>query len=458
MIKTGQNYFNHMKNTILYIPIIFLFAGKSLCKAESKNPNFLLILVDDLGYGDLSCQGATDLHTPNIDSLFNMGIKFTNFYSNSTVSSPTRAALMTGCYPDLVGVPGVIRTHEENNWGYFSTRSVTLPEILKKSGYTTALIGKWHLGLESPNLPNERGFDFFHGFLGDMMDDYWTHLRHNTNYMRLNEKVINPKGHATDIFTDWTIEYINKSKKDQPFFLYLAYNAPHFPIHPPEEWIDRVKKREKNVTEKRAKNIALIEHLDFNIGRLIETLNKNRLMENTIVVFISDNGGHLPSGASNGKLRGGKQDMFEGGIKVPACMVWKNKISPRSQTNVLGATMDIFPTFGQIANAKINHKIDGMSLFPFLFTDGGKQENNIEREIFFMRREGGEYGGLCYYAVCKGEYKLLQNNPFENFELYNIKKDPYENVKITNMPEKYKELKNLLARHIQKSGSVPWQK
>ncbi|MEN6324436.1 MAG: sulfatase-like hydrolase/transferase [Proteiniphilum sp.] len=447
-----------MKNTILYIPIIFLFIGKNYCKAENKNPNFLLILVDDLGYGDLSCQGATDLHTPNIDSLFNMGIKFTNFYSNSTVSSPTRAALMTGCYPDLVGVPGVIRTHEEDNWGYFSPQSVTLPEILKKSGYTTALIGKWHLGLSSPNLPNERGFDFFHGFLGDMMDDYWTHLRHNTNYMRLNEKEINPKGHATDIFTDWAIEYISKSKKNQPFFLYLAYNAPHFPIQPPEEWIDKVKAREKNVTEKRAKNIALIEHLDSNIGRLIESLNKNRLMENTIVVFVSDNGGHLPSGASNGKLRGGKQDMFEGGIKVPACMVWKNKISPQSQTNVLSTTMDIFPTFGQIANAKINHKIDGMSLFPFLFTGVEKQENNSEREIFFMRREGGEYGGLCYYAVRKGEYKLLQNNPFENYGLYNIKNDPYEKEKITNMPEKYKELKNLLARHIQKSGSVPWQK
>lgn len=447
-----------MKNTILYIPIIFLFAGKSFCKAENKKPNFLLILVDDLGYGDLSCQGATDLHTPNIDSLFTMGIKFTNFYSNSTVSSPTRAALMTGCYPDLVGVPGVIRTHEENNWGYFSPQSVTLPEILKKSGYTTAIIGKWHLGLESPNLPNERGFDFFHGFLGDMMDDYWTHLRHNTNYMRLNEKVINPKGHATDIFTDWAVEYISKSKKNQPFFLYLAYNAPHFPIQPPEEWIDKVKAREKNVTEKRAKNIALIEHLDFNIGRLIETLNKNRLMENTVVVFVSDNGGHLPSGASNGKLRGGKQDMFEGGIKVPACMVWKNKISPRSQTNVLSATMDIFPTFVQIANAKINHQIDGMSLFPFLFTGVETEENNSEREIFFMRREGGEYGGLCYYAVRKGEYKLLQNKPFENFELYNVNKDPYEKEKIANMPEKYKELKSLLTRHIQKSGSVPWQK
>jgi arylsulfatase A-like enzyme len=137
-------------------------------------------------------------------------------------------------------------------------------------------------------------------------------------------------------------------------------------------------------------------------------------------------------------------------------MVWKNKISPRSQTNVLSATMDIFPTFGQISNAKISHKIDGMSLFPFLFSDIEKQNN--EREIFFMRREGGEYGGLCYYSVRKGEYKLLQNSPFENYELYNINKDPYEKEKIANMPEKYKELKSLLTRHIQKSGSVPWQK
>ena len=167
---------------------------------EKQPPNIVVILVDDLGYGDLSINGGKDIHTPHIDKLFDKGMKFTNFYANCTVSSPTRASLLTGMYPDISGVPGVIRTHEEDNWGYLREDLPTLPDMLKKAGYNTAIIGKWHLGLASPNLPNERGFDFFHGFLGDMMDDYWTHLRFGNNYMRLNEKEIKPTGHATDVF------------------------------------------------------------------------------------------------------------------------------------------------------------------------------------------------------------------------------------------------------------------
>ena len=144
-------------------------------------PNVLVILADDLGFGDLTCQGSTDMQTPHIDKIFREGMRFTNFYANSTVCSPTRASLLTGRYPDMVGVPGVIRTHEDDSWGYLSPGVSLLPEKLKKKGYKTALIGKWHLGLEAPNLPNLRGFDFFHGFLGDMMDDYFTHLRHGNN-------------------------------------------------------------------------------------------------------------------------------------------------------------------------------------------------------------------------------------------------------------------------------------
>jgi len=209
-----------------------------------QRPNILVILADDLGFGDLSYQGATDMKTINIDRIFSEGMHFTNFYANSTVSSPTRASLLTGCYPDLVGVPGVIRTHEDNSWGFLSPDVSLISEKLKKNGYETALIGKWHLGLEAPNLPNLRGFDYFHGFLGDMMDDYYTHLRHGINYMRLNDKVVNPEGHATDVFTDWALDYLSTRKKDaNPFFMYLAYNAPHDPVQPPDEWVQKVKKR-----------------------------------------------------------------------------------------------------------------------------------------------------------------------------------------------------------------------
>jgi arylsulfatase A-like enzyme len=182
------------------------WAGRS----SSGRPNVLVILVDDLGYGDLSSYGATDLQTPNIDGLVTSGMRFESFYANCPVCSPTRAALLTGRYPDLVGVPGVIRTHITDNWGYLFPQAILLSQVLKRAGYHTAIVGKWHLGLAAPNTPNERGFDHFHGFLGDMMDDYYNHRRHGFNYMRLDEKEIDPEGHATDLFTQWAIDYLRE--------------------------------------------------------------------------------------------------------------------------------------------------------------------------------------------------------------------------------------------------------
>jgi len=446
-------------NRILVSITAFFFSISAfgMTSAEkAARPNILLILVDDLGYGDLSCQGGKDIHTPNIDQLFSNGMRFTNFYANCTVCSPTRAALMTGCYPDMVGVPGVIRTKENDNWGYFSPDAVTLPDMMKTAGYHTAIIGKWHLGLESPNTPNEHGFDFFHGFLGDMMDDYWTHRREGFNYMRLNDKEIDPEGHATDIFTEWAVDYLaDPNRKQNPFFLYLAYNAPHFPIQPPEDWLEKVKKREGGISEKRAKNVAFVEHLDAGIGRVIEALKKNGQYENTLIIFTSDNGGHLPSAASNGILRGGKQEMYEGGIKVPACMVWYGVFPKGSVSNQLSLTMDFFPTLCAIAGQDIAHRIDGMNLLPVILDQ--KQET-ADRTVYFMRREGGIYGGLCYYAIRKGNYKLLQNTPYEPLQLFDIVNDPLEKSQLDADAAPFGELKYELSQHIRRSGTIPWQK
>lgn len=423
---------------------------------NKDKPNILFILTDDLGYGDLSCQGGNDIKTPNIDRLFSKGVRFSNFYANCTVCSPTRASLMTGCYPDMVGVPGVIRTDENNNWGYFDPSAITLPEMLKRIGYQTAIIGKWHLGLTSPNVPNERGFDYFHGFLGDMMDDYWTHLREGNNYMRENRTIINPQGHATDIFTEWSIDYINqKSKEDEPFFLYLAYNAPHFPIQPPEEWIEKVKKREKNIANKRAKNVAFVEHLDYNVGKVIQALEESGQFENTVIIFSSDNGGHLPSGASNGDLRGGKQDMYEGGIKVPTCMVWSGNVGTGTTCENLGLTMDFYPTICEIAGLAVTHQIDGINLLPGIWSKGRNEENS--RMVYFMRREGGIYGGLSYYAVRQGNYKLVQNTPYEKLQLFDIKSDPREENPLSHDLVQFQELKYGLSQHIRKAGAIPWE-
>jgi arylsulfatase A-like enzyme len=431
-------------------------SGASARGKTTNRPNIFMILVDDLGYGDLSSYGAKDMRTPNIDKLMASGMRFDNFYANCPVCSPTRASLLTGRYPDLVGVPGVIRTHLTNNWGYLAPQAVLLPKLLSRAGYHTAMIGKWHLGLESPNTPNERGFDHFQGFLGDMMDDYYNHRRHGNNYMRLNNKEIDPKGHATDLFSQWSVDYINSRKNAaQPFFLYLAYNAPHTPIQPPADWIKRIKNRENNISDKRAKLVALIEHLDDGIGRVITALKNSRQSSNTLVIFTSDNGGQLSVGANNGTLRAGKQDMYEGGIREPMCAVWPDKIESRSRSSRLALTMDLYPTICDAAGADITHKIDGRSILPTLL---GRNQPEEDRFLFWVRREGGRYGGRAYYAARYGDYKLVQNSPFEPLELYNLKDDPMEQNPLGKKHKMYQRLFTALRNHIIEAGAVPWEK
>ncbi len=426
-------------------------------QSMQQKPNVLFILTDDLGYGDLSSYGASDLKTPNIDNLVNSGVRFDSFYANCPVCSPTRASVLTGMYPDMVGVPGVIRTHQRDSFGYLSSNAVLLPEVLKTAGYETALIGKWHLGLESPNTPIEHGFDYFHGFLGDMMDDYWTHRRHNINYMRLDDKEIDPKGHATDLFTEWSIDYIKEhAKSDKPFFLYLGYNAPHGPIQPPEEWLNRVKSRNPGIDNKRAGIVALIEHLDDRIGMVIDTLKSSGIYENTLIIFTSDNGGDIPAGASNAPLFGGKGQMFEGGIRVPMCAVWKGKINPATKSDRVAMTMDFFPTICEAVGAHFNNEIDGKSMLGSLL---GKDDGDDERFLFWVRREGGlRYCGQSFYAVRYKNWKLLQNTPFEPLKLYNLDNDPYEQNPLPDNSEEYRKLFFELQKHIIRTGAVPWQK
>ena len=425
---------------------------------QGRKPNILLILVDDLGYGDLSSYGGANLQTPHIDKLTTSGVRFENFYANCPVCSPTRASVMTGRYPDMVGVPGVIRTHPMSNFGFLSSHAVMLPEALGAAGYDTAIVGKWHLGLESPNTPNERGFDYFHGFLGDMMDDYYTHRRHDINYMRLNDQVIDPEGHATDLFSEWSVDYVkNQAESERPFFLYLAYNAPHTPIQPPAEWLERVKDREPGIDEKRAKLVALIEHMDDGIGRVMTALEESGVSGNTLVIFTSDNGGQLNIGASNGSLNGGKGQMYEGGIKEPMCAVWPGHIDAGSHSGRVALTMDFFPTICEAAGVGFDHEIDGRSILPDMLGKSGIESD--ERPLFWVRREGGpNYGGQAFYAARCGDWKLLQNTPFEPLRLYNLADDPQEENPLDAKHEQYRMVFAELQKHIIRTGAVPWQK
>jgi len=442
----------------ILLALCALFINQSLIHANNEKPNVVLILVDDLGYGDLSSYGAKDMSTPHIDALMKAGTRFDQFYANCTVCTPTRASLLTGRYPDIVGTPGVIRQSKIRTWGHFRPNGPTLPALLKKGGYHTALVGKWHLGYESPNIPNDRGFDLFHGFLGDMMDDYYTHMRGGVNWMRHNENEIKAEGHATEVFTDWAIDYITerKEKANKPFFLYLAYNAPHFPIQPPKEWKEKVMKRESGIEEARGANVAFVEHLDHEIGRLIKSINDLGLSKDTLIIFSSDNGGSLKYAQSNLPLRGGKQDHWEGGICVPTCVVWPEKIPAGKRSIIPGMTMDFLPTICEIAGVKVEQEIDGQSLAS-VWLQGAS--GDPERTMIWVRREGNPKNqGRAYYAIRQGDWKLLQNNAFEPMQMVNLKKDPFEKNPKPAKGEIAKKLSVKLMEHIQEAGKIPWQK
>ncbi len=443
------------------ITVTILVVLNSIGMAHSAGkewPNFVLIFADDLGYGDVSTYQASDAQTPHIDRLAKEGLLFTSMRANCTVCSPSRAALLTGLYPDRVGVPGVIRTHPKDSWGYFDPKVPTLANHLKKAGYHTALIGKWHLGLESPNLPNERGFDFFHGFLGDMMDNYTTHLRHGNNYMRRNRDVIRPAGHATDLFTEWAVDYLKGRAKAgaKPFFLYLAYNAPHFPMEPPAAWLDRVKDRAPGMDSKRALSVALVEHLDDAVGRVMRALKQSGLDRDTLVVFTADNGGSVPHAQRNNPWRGGKQDHYDGGLRVPFAARWPGRVEAGARTDYTGLNFDLFPTFLQLAGAKIPPGLDARNLVPVL--EGRSPAE--PRDLYFVRREGGiVYGGKSYEALIRGDWKLMQNDPWSPMELYNLKADPQEKTNLASQNrQKHNELANALREQIQRAGSIPWRK
>jgi arylsulfatase A-like enzyme len=425
--------------------------------AAASRPNFLLIVADDLGYGDVSAYGAADVRTPHLDQLSAEGMLFTTMRSNSTVCSPTRAALLTGRHPDRVGVPGVIRTDPADSWGYLDPAVRTLGDELRAAGYATGLIGKWHLGLASPNTPNERGFDHFHGFLGDMMDSHTTHLRHGQNYLRLNGATITAEGHSTDLFTQWAGKWLRDraGARDKPFFLCLAYTAPHFPIEPPAEWMERVRQRDPGLDEKRARNVAFVEHLDDAVGRVLSTLGEAGLADDTIVVFTSDNGGSLPHAQSNSPWRGGKQSHYDGGLRVPFVVRWPGQTTAGVCSEYAGQVFDVFPTFLEAAGAVVPADLDAVSLLPVL--RGGALHG--PRDLYFVRREGGTaYGGKSYEALIRGEWKLLQNDPYSALELYNLRDDPRETTNLAAArSDVVKELAAAVRGHVQRAGAVPWQ-
>ncbi|MEM9588879.1 MAG: sulfatase-like hydrolase/transferase [Planctomycetota bacterium] len=459
MISLIASPWRHSAVTLTLVFSVCLTPAIARSEPASR-PNVILILADDLGYGDVGYQGAPDVLTPNLDRLASQGMTFTQMRANCTVCSPTRAAIMTMRYADRVGVPGVIRTKPESSFGFLAPGIPTIADRLREGGYHTGIVGKWHLGLESPNTPNERGFDHFHGFLGDMMDDYYHHRRHGNNYMRLNDQVIEPKGHATDLFSQWAIDYVTERSKqpEQPFFLYLAFNAPHFPIQPPEDWLQRVRERAPELSEKRSKNVAFVEHLDDAVGRLMTQLDKLELTGNTIVAFTSDNGGSLAHAQRNLPWRDGKQSHYDGGLKVPCLFRYPGHVKAGGRSDYAGLTFDLSATFLEFAGLPPSAGSDAVGLKGIL-SGGPTPSPTKPRTLYFVRREGNaRYVGHAYHALVRGKWKLMQNNPFEPLELYDLDTDPKETTDVIGQfPKVAAELKRALSAQIQKGGQVPWQ-
>jgi arylsulfatase A-like enzyme len=276
--------------------------------------------------------------------------------------------------------------------------------------------------------------------------------------MRRNQEVIQPSGHATELFTQWACDYIQeRSKEKQPFFLYLAYNAPHAPIQPPADYLARVKARVPSMKPKRAGLVALVEHLDDNIGKVLAKLDALHLSNDTLVIFGSDNGGALEHGSHNTPWRAGKQDHYEGGLCVPFAIRFPSVVKPGSVSLYQGQNFDIFPTCLELAGVQHPEGIDAQSLLPIL---KGEKMETPKRELYVVRREGNpKYCGKSYEAiVCEG-WKLMQNDPFSPLELYNLNEDPGET---TNCLSSEKVRANAMGKrlqwHIQQGGVTPWQK
>ena len=424
----------------------------------AEKPNFLIIYTDDQGYGDTSMYGKKGIETPNMDRIAKEGMLFTRMRANCTVCTPSRAALITGIYADRAGAPGVIRNERSRSWGYLSPEVPTIADELNKLGYHTALVGKWHLGTAAPNLPNDRGFALFHGFLGDMMNDYYHHKRGGVNWLRKNKEVVEENGtHATNLFTNWADAYLKdrSTRKDEPFFLFLAYNAPHFPIQPPKEWVEKVKKREPSMSEERVQAVAFVEHTDEQIGRILKSLEDYDLADNTVVFFTSDNGGSSPHFQENDPWRGGKQDHYDGGLRVPFAVRWPGTIKAGAKSDYQGLTFDIFPTCIESAGGKPREDLDAVSLLPLLKSE---DFSTPDRELYFVRRDGGgDRVGMAYHALIKDGYKLMHNSPMSGLELYNLTQDPLETTDIFKKePQRAQRMITRMERHLQRGGMTPW--
>lgn len=414
-------------NVLMVLAIVFITLSCSTDK--STKPNFIIIFADDLGYGDLSCYGAQDVNTPAIDILASEGLRCTDFLVTAAVCGPSRASLMTGRYPMRCGQPGFPGTQSKNLEYEFKglhTDEMTISGLLKKQGYSTMCIGKWHLGLEDGFHPTDRGFDEFYG-----IESNWVETAPSSHCLYEGKKLINdhvPYETLMSSYTDRAIRFLKKNK-EKPFFLYLAHNAVHSPIKPSPEFMG---------SSKGSLYGDYTQELDHYVGKVLEALNDLELDENTLVVFLSDNGPAVCHfGGSAGPLNGGKYCTMEGGFRIPAIFRWPGKVAT-GDCNTLLSSMDLFPTIAALCGAKMpNDRVyDGYDILSVL-RDG---EGESPHEYYYY------YNGMNLQAIRKGSWKLhlprtLKDQPFwskkgksQAFRGKNLKNIPCNGLAVLDRP------------------------
>jgi arylsulfatase A-like enzyme len=419
-----------------------------------QKPNIVFILTDDMGWKDLACYGNSHTETPNIDALAKSGIRFTQAYAACPVSSPTRASILTGKYPARLQLTNFIagnRTDPESpvlpaEWKpYLEAGEITVAELLKRAGYTTGMVGKWHLGSHDSIAPWSQGFDYTR-MIGKNGLDYYNYSIFEDSYKK--EFTDNGSEYLTDKLTDYGVEFIGRLG-GKPFFLYLAYSAPHVVIVPrPDKMMKYFRKYNQSEEKFNPYYSAMVESIDDGVGRIMNALKRQGLLENTLIVFTSDNGGlgldELgPVPTSNLPLRKWKGHVYEGGIRVPAIISWQGKIKPATVSDEYFSTIDYLPTICEITGIPdLPAAVDGISILPLLTGNGRTDE---ERELYWHYPHFSNQLGRPAGAVRKGDFKLVENYETNSLELYNLKEDISESRDVSSaMPGKKKELFNLL--------------
>ena len=393
----------------LILALVYFSLLVSCSTSTDSKPNIIIILADDAGYSDFGFMGSNEIKTPNLDQLAFDGVTFNNAYVSASVCSPSRAGLLTGMYQQRFGHECNLDSDVNNS---FDPNQITIAEALKTEGYNTGLIGKWHLGDKTQNHPLKNGFDYFWGFISGARNYFYNPNEEFRNSIRnVVENYTQTKfdGYLTDVLGDKAIGFINKNhQSNNPFFLFLSFNAPHTPMHAKDDVLEKFKDNPRQVYA------SMMWSMDEAIGNVVEALKENNQYDNTIIYFLSDNGAAMSNDASPFPFKGWKGNQYEGGIKTPMIMTWKNKIKSNTQFDGFISALDIFKTSLEASNVNKEYMInaDGKNIMNFL------NDNNIKNENLFWRKDK-------MATVRSGDYKLIRLNDTSTV-LYNIKKNYFE--------------------------------